>query len=119
MSKVRMNLDINNQSVPHQDEPDIDKIISDFHTQILNSIFEHKNRTQLESFNDFISKKIPEIVKQYNPVIVYHEYNEENNVYKKEIHVNFDNIYMGKPTIHENNGSTKVMVPQEAKLPEQ
>ena len=99
----------------------IDNLVDDFHTQILNSIFEFKNKTQLvkhqlESFNDFISKKIPEIVKQYNPIIVYHEYDENNNAYKKEIHVEFDNIYMGKPIIHENNGSSKIMVPHEAKL---
>ena len=102
-------------------EMNIDNLVDDFHTQILNSIFEFKNKTQLvkhqlESFNDFISKKIPEIVKQYNPIIVYHEYDENNNAYKKEIHVEFDNIYMGKPIIHENNGSSKIMVPHEAKL---
>ena len=62
------------------------------------------------------SSNINDVFKQYNPIIVYHEYDEDNNCYKKEIHVNFDNIYMGKPIIHENNGSSKIMVPHEAKL---
>ena len=36
-------------------------------------------RHHLDSYNDFIRDKIPAIITQANPLIVYHEYNEKFN----------------------------------------
>lgn len=88
---------------------------------ILDSFFDHQKNKQLvkhqtESFNDFINVKIPDIIKQYNPITIYHDYSEEHNIYRKEIIIEFNNVYISKPTIHENNGSTKLMYPNEARL---
>ena len=108
-----------NLSKNESDEQDVDldkdcwKIIDEYFGQTKNiTLMNH----QLESFNDFISIKIPDIVKQYNPINVYHEYSEQHNMYKKEIIIHFNDVYISKPTIHENNGSTKVMFPTEARL---
>jgi DNA-directed RNA polymerase II subunit RPB2 len=70
----------------------------------------------LESYNDFMKNKIPLIVKQFNPLSIYHGYDEESNNYKFEIRIEFTNVHYTKPLIYENDGSTKIMYPQEARL---
>lgn len=73
-------------------------------------------RHHIESFDNFIEIKIPQIIKQLNPLSIYHEYMEETNSYKYEIKINFMEINYIKPTIYENDGSTKTMYPQDARL---
>ena len=73
-------------------------------------------RHHIDSFNDFMDNKILSIVKQFNPLIVYHEYIPESNSYKYEIHIEYGNIYFDSPTIYENDGSSKPMYPHEARL---
>ena len=73
-------------------------------------------RHHIDTFNDFMENKIPSIVKQFNPLVVYHEYIPETNSYKYEIHIEYGDIYYSSPTIHENDGSSKPMYPQEARL---
>ena len=69
----------------------------------------------IDSFNDFIENKIPCIIKNSNPLSIYHDYNTELNNYKYEIVVNFVNTYYTKPQISENDGSIKKMFPQDAR----
>ena len=71
---------------------------------------------QLESYNHFISVKIPEIIQQYSPVYVYHGYDEDLEKYQMEVKIDFRNGLLHRPTIHENNGSTNPMSPAEARL---
>ena len=42
--------------------------------------------------------------------------NANANKHKTEVHIEFLNFNLGKPTIHENDGSFKVMTPEIAKL---
>ena len=73
-------------------------------------------RHHIDSYNNFMEKKIPDIVKQNNPLIIYHDYVAETNTYNNEIKINFNDVYYTKPIIHENNGSTNLMTPNEARL---
>jgi len=73
-------------------------------------------RHHIDSYNEFTDSKIEQIVKQSNPLVIFNNYDEINNSYKYEINVNFGNIYFNKPVIFENNGSTKLMYPQDARL---
>jgi DNA-directed RNA polymerase II subunit RPB2 len=73
-------------------------------------------RHHLDSFNEFTDIKIEQIVKQSNPLLIFNNYDEETNSYKYEININFGNIYFNKPIIYENNGSTKLMYPNDARL---
>jgi len=73
-------------------------------------------RHHIDSFNEFTDIKIEQIVKQSNPLVIFNNYEENNNSYKYEINVNFGNIYFNKPVIFENNGSTKLMYPQDSRL---
>jgi DNA-directed RNA polymerase II subunit RPB2 len=86
--------------------------------QCLFNSFEGKQlvRHQIESYNDFVNSKIEDTIEQYNPLSIFHDYNPKNNNYNNEIYVSLSNALLTKPTIHENDGSTKPMLPSEARL---
>ena len=75
-------------------------------------------RHQIESYNYFITHQIQRTISMFNPVTIRSEndYVAEHGQYYLEIHVRFENFKMYPPQIHENNGATKIMLPQEAKL---
>ena len=93
--------------------PDIWNIIKSLLTENNGSyLIKH----HLDSYNDFIENKIPDIITQANPLSIYHEYDIETNTYKFEIIINFKNVNICKPSIIENDGSSKLMYPKEARL---
>ena len=99
------------------------KLDSDFAWSLINTYFstEHLEqlvRHQVESYNDFISRKIPNTIEMFNPVIITsdHDYDKKSDKYALEISVTFENFGIYRPQIHENNGATKLMFPQEARL---
>lgn len=71
---------------------------------------------QLESFNNFISDGIPDVIKEYNPIKIPANYDEESNRFLLEYVIEFKDIYIGKPVINENNGDVLPMYPHDAKL---
>jgi DNA-directed RNA polymerase II subunit RPB2 len=75
-------------------------------------------RHQIESYNDFVSYQIQKTIDMFNPVHVRseHDLNKEFNKYALEMFINFENFNIYRPQIHENNGATKLMFPQEARL---
>ena len=88
---------------------------------IIKSLLTEKNgsylvKHHLDSYNDFIENKIPSIITQANPLSIYHEYDMETNTYKFEIIIIFKNVTICKPNIVENDGSSKLMYPKEARL---
>tara|TARA_B100001063_G_scaffold247173_1_gene290949 strand:- start:1607 stop:5191 length:3585 start_codon:yes stop_codon:yes gene_type:complete len=75
-------------------------------------------RHQLESYNNFTSNQVQETIDMFNPVNIHSE-NDFDPLVKKyalEIIISFDNFHIYRPQIHENNGATKLMFPQEARL---
>jgi len=75
-------------------------------------------RHQIESYNHFINYQMQKTIQMFNPVIIRSEndYVEQQDKYLLEISVSFQNFKLYSPQIFENNGATKVMFPQEAKL---
>jgi DNA-directed RNA polymerase II subunit RPB2 len=75
-------------------------------------------RHQIESYNNFINFQIQRTVDMFNPVIIRsdNDYVEEHKKHMLEVFIYFDNFKLYPPQIHENNGATKLMLPQEAKL---
>ncbi len=75
-------------------------------------------RHQKESYNDLTSVRIPKTIEMFNPVVIRSEndYIPEMDKYTLEVKINFENFKLYPPQIHENNGATKLMLPQEAKL---
>lgn len=75
-------------------------------------------RHQLESYNNFVSYQIQKTIEMFNPVRIASEqdYDAKSGKYSLEIYVTFENFHIYRPQIHENNGATKLMFPQEARL---
>ena len=73
---------------------------------------------QLDSYNDFIQNQMFKTISMFNPLIIRspHDYFIEFNKYRLEIEIEFENLCMYRPEIHENNGSTKLMFPNNARL---
>ena len=99
----------------------------DSHTEnpwiVIGSYFRNKHleqlvRHQLESYNEFVNTQLPKTIDMFNPMRVVSEqdYIEEFDKYRLEIIINFKNMSMYRPEIHENNGATKLMFPNDARL---
>jgi len=75
-------------------------------------------RHQIESYNHFVNYQIQRTIQMFNPVTVHsdNDYIENENKYLLEILISFTNFKLYPPQIHENNGATKMMLPQEAKI---
>ena len=90
---------------------------------IIESYFEGQHldrlvRHQIESYNHFVNYQILRTIQMFNPVTIHSEndYIAEKDKYFLEIFISFTNFKLYPPQIHENNGATKMMLPQEAKL---
>ena len=75
-------------------------------------------RHQIESYNHFITYQIQRTIQMFNSVTVHSEndFVPEHNKYLLDVDISFNNFKLYPPQIHENNGATKVMLPEEAKL---
>ena len=101
------------------------KIINDSEApwSIIESYFKDKHlerlvRHQLESYNNFVGHQIIKTIEMFNPVNIRSEqdYDQQSGKYSLEIFITFENFHIYRPQIHENNGATKLMFPQEARL---
>jgi DNA-directed RNA polymerase II subunit RPB2 len=75
-------------------------------------------RHQIESYNHFIEYQVHRTIQMFNPIITRSEkdYIQQYDKYFIETAMTIDNFRVLPPLIHENNGATKLMFPQEAKL---
>ena len=113
---------MNKQKSPNYTDDDIDSYL-ETPWNIIESYFEGKHlkqmvRHQLESYNNFVNFQLSKTIEMFNPVHVCSEndYDTTSKKYALEIYINFKNFQIYRPQIHENNGATKVMFPQEARL---
>ena len=85
-----------------------------FNGQYLKQLVRH----QLESYNDFVTYQAGRTIDMFNPIEINseHDYDEASGKYKLKIIITLDNFQIYRPQIHENNGATKLMFPQEARL---
>ena len=89
-------------------------IESYFRNQHLKQLIRH----QVESYNYFVNTQIENTIEMFNPVHICsdHDYIKELNLHRLEIHITFENFNIHRPQVYENNGATKIMFPQEARL---
>ena len=90
---------------------------------LINSYFEGKHlqklvRHQVESYNNFVNYQIEKTISMFNKVNIRsdNDYNPKIDKYSLELEITFDNFNIYRPEIHENNGASKLMFPQEARL---
>lgn len=91
--------------------------------EIIKSYFENKHlhqlvKHQIESYNDFINNQMKKTIEMFNPLLIRspHDYIKEYQKYRLQIVITFDNMSLYRPEIHENNGATKLMFPNDARL---
>jgi|UniRef100_A0A6C0JFR6 DNA-directed RNA polymerase II subunit RPB2 len=75
-------------------------------------------RHQIESFDVFVQHQIKQTIDMFHPLNIHSEqdYNSEHDKYVLEMNISFEKFKLYRPQIHENNGATKLMFPQEARL---
>ena len=90
---------------------------------LIKSYFENKHlhqlvKHQIESYNDFINNQMKKTIDMFNPLVIRspHDYIKEHQKYRLQIVINFENMSLYRPEIHENNGATKLMFPNDARL---
>ena len=112
-----------NKKFIKENNSDIEENIVDEPWSIIKSYFSDQHlqqliRHQVESFNNFISCEIQRTIEMFNPVTIASEqdYVKECKKYRLEVLITFNNFNIYRPQIHENNGATKLMFPQEARL---
>ncbi|RUP47400.1 hypothetical protein BC936DRAFT_145777, partial [Jimgerdemannia flammicorona] len=83
---------------------------------VITSFFEEKGlvRQQLDSFDEFVQNTMQELVDENSNLVLQHV-GADGDVTKRYI-IDFGQIYLSKPTMTENDGSTQPMFPQEARL---
>ena len=87
---------------------------------VIDKYFENKNvliSHHIDSFNYLITDDLPKIIKEKDfQIKVNADWNDELKMYLKSYYVNFENFYISKPVIYENNGKLKKMYPNMARL---
>lgn len=71
---------------------------------------------QIESYNDFIDKKILQIIQGFNPIQIYHNFNENIKDFTYKIFINVNNPSLSKPIFQSQDGSKQLMTPHLARL---
>lgn len=69
----------------------------------------------ISSYNDFVCKKIDDIIEGFNPIQICNDYMPENDLYKYQINLVISNPQISKPIINEKDGTVKIMTPIEAR----
>ena len=85
-----------------------------FDKQHLKQLVKH----QLESYNYFINNQLQQTIEMFNPlkIVSENDFIKEHNLYRLEVLISFENFNILRPQLYENNGATKLMFPQEARL---
>ena len=75
-------------------------------------------RHQIESYNDLVSVQLKKTINMFNPIHIAssNDFDEESGKYALEMIITFSNFHIYRPQIYENNGATKIMFPNEARL---
>jgi DNA-directed RNA polymerase II subunit RPB2 len=104
-------------------DPIINKKLTELNWKIIESYFKNHHlerlvRHQTESYNHLINHQIEKTIEMFNPVTIHSEHDKDpnNGLYSLEMIITFKKFKIHRPQIHENNGATKIMYPQEARL---
>ena len=77
-----------------------------------NHLVEH----QISSYNNFITRDLSKMLTNHDPMVLSYDYDEDRKVFNYEISITFGKYMLSPPKIFENDGVTKIMYPNEARL---
>lgn len=88
--------------------------------RVLDNYFEENKNTFLvkhliNTYNDFVLQKLEQIINGFNSIDIYHQYIPEIENFQYFMKINILNPALSKPIIHEKDGSTKIMTPNDAR----
>jgi DNA-directed RNA polymerase beta subunit len=81
-------------------------------TECPNQLVKH----QIDSFNEFIDRKLNQILVGFNPIKVQHGFKEEINNYTYKMKINILNPSLSKPMYQKQDGTQIVMTPHMARM---
>lgn len=104
--------------------PEDDEITQEDAWAVITAFFEEKGlvRQQLDSFNEFVTNTMQEIIDESNEIVVRPEAQytsgpgEEHGAEEREYKINFGQIYLSKPLLTEADDDTSTLFPKEARL---
>jgi DNA-directed RNA polymerase II subunit RPB2 len=70
---------------------------------------------QIDSFDDFVLRKLEQVIEGFNTIEIFHNYIPEYDTYKYVLRIDIRNPVLAKPIINEKDGSTKIMTPADAR----
>ena len=73
-------------------------------------------RHQIESMNEFLDKKLIQIIQGFNSIQVYHNYSQELKDFKYKINLNVMQPSLTKPVYQTTDGSQMLMTPNLARV---
>ena len=87
---------------------------------IIDKYFGHNKGYQLikhmlDSYNDFIMRKLDNIIDGFNPIEIHHQHLPEEDKFKYSMSIEVKNPIISKPMIFEKDGSTKITTPMDAR----
>lgn len=71
---------------------------------------------QIESYNEFIDKKLSQIIQGFNPIQICHNYKENVKDFAYKIFITIANPSLSKPIILSQDGSHQLMTPHLARM---
>lgn len=71
---------------------------------------------QVESYNEFIDKKLSQIIQGFNPIQICHNYKESVKDFGYKIYMTITNPSLSKPIIQSQDGSQQLMTPHLARM---
>ena len=89
---------------------------------VISAFFDTKGLVsqQLDSFDEFVSSTMQQIVDEHNLITLDQEHppspDDDDPIVVRRFEVKFHRIFITKPTMTEGDGSTAVLLPQEARL---
>jgi DNA-directed RNA polymerase II subunit RPB2 len=89
---------------------------------VISAFFEEKGlvRQQLDSFDEFVSNTMQEIVDETPSIIVTpeHQHNPGQDEFydERQYHIKFGQVYLSRPLVTEPDGETATLFPKEARL---
>lgn len=71
---------------------------------------------QIAAYENFIHQNLPQIIEGFNPIDICNSYLPEHGCYRYILSMTLKNPTISRPTILEKDGSTKAMLPNDARL---
>lgn len=95
-----------------------DPLASESEDPLLQAYFDGNSmvKHQIDTYNDFVLRKMEEITEGFNPVEIVHQYMPDVEDFRYKLRVELVNPALTKPMIYEKDGSTKLMTPNDARL---